>query len=233
MSFLHDKCYTFSIKYYSYHILIGFIQTFSPVYITRKKCIGKSRFNSVSTIWKFTINEHWFLVLFDRYIPWHFRCSLYNDVTMAAIVSQIAGVPIVYSNVYSGADQRKHQSSASLAFLRGIHRWPVNSPYIGAATRKMFPFDDVILLLWNLLICCPMYMNCHGDFMLTNVETNAHHYTLTGIAHRLQVAGYFAHFIWQKSSIIAKGTQEVFHYAKHRLLTGNKALSYQQADIGT
>ena len=32
-----------------------------------------------------------------------------------------------YRKTYSGADQRKHQSSASLAFVRGIHRWPVNS----------------------------------------------------------------------------------------------------------
>ena len=42
-------------------------------------------------------------------------------------------------------DQRKHQSSASLAFMRGIHRWPVNSPHKGPLTRKMFPFDDVIM----------------------------------------------------------------------------------------
>ena len=49
------------------------------------------------------------------------------------------------STVCSGADQRKHQSSASLAFVRGIHRWPVNSPHKGPVTRKMFPFDDVIM----------------------------------------------------------------------------------------
>ena len=42
-----------------------------------------------------------------------------------------------------GVDQRKHQSSASLAFVRGIHRWPMNSPHKGAVTRKMFSFDDV------------------------------------------------------------------------------------------
>ena len=46
---------------------------------------------------------------------------------------------------YSAADQRKHQSSASLAFVRGIHRWPVNSPHKWPVTRKMFPFDDVIM----------------------------------------------------------------------------------------
>ena len=43
------------------------------------------------------------------------------------------------------ADQRKHQSSASLAFVRGIHRWPVNSPHKWPVTRKMFPFDDVVM----------------------------------------------------------------------------------------
>ena len=52
---------------------------------------------------------------------------------------------IAYSTVYSGADQRTHQSSASLAFMRIIHRWTVNSPHKGPVTRKMFPFDDVIM----------------------------------------------------------------------------------------
>ena len=50
--------------------------------------------------------------------------SHYNDVIMGAMASQIASLTIVYSIVYSGADQRKHQSSASLAFVRGIHGWP-------------------------------------------------------------------------------------------------------------
>ena len=62
------------------------------------------------------------------------------------MASQITSLTIVYSNVYSGSDQRKHQSSVSLAFVRGIHRWPVNSPHNGPVTRKMFPFDDVIML---------------------------------------------------------------------------------------
>ena len=64
---------------------------------------------------------------------------------MRAMASQITGFPIVYSTVCSGPDQRKHQSSASLAFVRGIHRWPVNSPHKWPVTRKMFPFDDVIM----------------------------------------------------------------------------------------
>ena len=69
----------------------------------------------------------------------------YNDVIMGAIASQITRLTIVYSTVYSDADQRKHQSSASLAFVRGIHRRPVNSPHKWPVTRKMLPFDDVIM----------------------------------------------------------------------------------------
>ena len=73
--------------------------------------------------------------------------SHYIDVIMSPMASQITSLTIVYSTVYSGLDQRKHQSSASLAFLWGIHRWPVNSPHKGPVTRKMFPFDDVIVCL--------------------------------------------------------------------------------------
>ena len=69
----------------------------------------------------------------------------YNDVIMGAIASQIASLAIVYSIVYPDAYQRKHQSSVSLAFVWGIHRGPVNSPHKWPVTRKMFPFDDVIM----------------------------------------------------------------------------------------
>ena len=58
---------------------------------------------------------------------------------------QITGASFVYSTLCSGADQRKYQSSASLAFMGGIKRLPVNSPHKGQVTRKMFPFDGVIM----------------------------------------------------------------------------------------
>ena len=70
-----------------------------------------------------------------------------GDVIMSAMASQITSLTIVCSTVYSGAAQRKHQSSASQVFVQGIHRWPVNSPHKGPTTRKMFPFDDVIISL--------------------------------------------------------------------------------------
>ena len=74
----------------------------------------------------------------------HTMCH-YNDVIMTMMASQITSLTVVYSNVYSDADQRKHQSSASLAFVWGIHRRPVNSPHKWPVTWKMFPFDDVIM----------------------------------------------------------------------------------------
>ena len=69
----------------------------------------------------------------------------YSDVIMGTIASQITSITSVYSTVYSDAEQRKHQSSASQAFVRGIHRGPANSPHKWPVTRKMFPFDDVIM----------------------------------------------------------------------------------------
>ena len=64
---------------------------------------------------------------------------------MGSRASQITSLTIVYSAVYSGADQRKHQRSASLAFVRGIHRGPMKFPHKWPTTRKMFPFDDAIM----------------------------------------------------------------------------------------
>ena len=64
---------------------------------------------------------------------------------MGVMASQITNITIFHSTVYSDAVQRKHLSSASLAFVRGIHRGPVNSPHKWPVTRKMFPFHDVIM----------------------------------------------------------------------------------------
>ena len=56
---------------------------------------------------------------------------------MGMVVSQITSLTIVYSTIYSGADQRKPQSSEPLAFAQVIHQLPV--------TRKMFSFHDIIM----------------------------------------------------------------------------------------
>ena len=81
---------------------------------------------------------------------WSYRSQLFvtlhRDVIMSTIASQITSLAIVYWTIYSGADQRKHQSSVSLTFMWGIHQWPVSSPHKWPVKRKMFPFDDVIII---------------------------------------------------------------------------------------
>ena len=78
-------------------------------------------------------------------IVYPYPSTHYDDVIMGAIASQITSLTIVFSTVYLDTDHKKHQSAASLAFVRGIHRRPVNSPHKWPVTRKMIPFDDVIM----------------------------------------------------------------------------------------
>ena len=60
----------------------------------------------------------------------------FDDVMLSTMASQITSLTIVYSTVYSGTDQTRHQRSASQAFVMGIHRWPVNSPHKWPVTQK-------------------------------------------------------------------------------------------------
>ena len=101
---------------------------------------------SLCFIWKSMKNLHPRLRAIRRHIV------DFNDVIMSAVASQITKLTIVCSTVYAGVEQRKHQSTASLAFVRGIHRWPVNSPHKGPVTQKKFPFDDVIMLTTYLYV---------------------------------------------------------------------------------
>ena len=64
---------------------------------------------------------------------------------MNEMASQITSLTNVYSSIYSDADQRKHQNYMTLALMRGIQQWAVNSPHKGLVTWKMFPFDDIIM----------------------------------------------------------------------------------------
>ena len=93
----------------------------------------------------------------------------YDDVIMGAMASQITSLAIVHSTVYSGADQSKHQSSASLAFVWGIYRGPVNSPHKWSITRKMFLFDDVniywIAIKLSYVIKCPLSRKSYQPWM--------------------------------------------------------------------
>ena len=126
---------------------------------------------------------------------------------MGAIASQITSLTIVYSTVYSDADQWKHQSSASLAFVRGIHRGPVNSPHKWPVTRKMFPFDDVIMYKYALQttshyvnrykLRSARYMTSFDHSEFRNEEVQRHcwtHQGLNKIAVTLQTA-FQEHFL--------------------------------------
>ena len=115
----------------------------TPVNITTSRFMAPSHY----------LNQWWFII---SWTPSMTCLCHYDDIIMDTIASQITSLAIVYSIVYSSAHQRKHQSSASLAFVWGIHRGPVNSPHKGPVTRKMFPFDDVIMCYeyHQLLMLC-------------------------------------------------------------------------------
>ena len=100
-------------------------------------CRTSSRFAGDMRLYSYEV--HWFSFWYNLHHWLH-----YNDVIMSSMASQITGVSIGCSNICSGGDQRKHQSSASMAFVRGIHLWPRNSSTKGSVTRKMFPFDDIM-----------------------------------------------------------------------------------------
>ena len=110
--------------------------------IARSCILWQIRFETLEfvTVWKVTkMFSCMLLFLIENH-----HC---DDVMMTTMAAQITSLTVVYPIVYSDANQRKHQSSASLAFVRGIHRWPVNSPHKLPVTLKVFPFDDVIMHL--------------------------------------------------------------------------------------
>ena len=100
---------------------------------------------------------------------------------MGTMASQITSHTSVYSTAYLGADQGKHQSSVSLAFVR----WPVNSSHKGLVTRKLFPFDVVIMVLtesFGLILKDFEYLICFNIFV--------DHMTSFKMAHKIML--YFA-----------------------------------------
>ena len=117
---------------------------------------------------------------------------------MSAMASQITGVSIVYSAVCSGAG-KKHQHSASLDFVRGTYRWPVNSPHKGPLTRKMFLCDDVIMI--KVRYCLPsvrwihwlrrsafrFLMNIHHNDSANRWSTCINGLQICGVLHQGQL----------------------------------------------
>ena len=102
---------------------------------------------------------------------------------MSVIASQITSLAIVYPTVYSGANQRKHQSSASLAFVRRIIRGPVNSPHKWPVTRKMFPFDDVIMVRITVPLAHQHFSNIYTQTYIPHKHT-PHRSPMKGMCFR-------------------------------------------------
>ena len=107
------------------------------------------------------------------------RLGLSRCLIISVMASPITSLTIVYSTVYSGADQREHQSSTTLAFVRGIHQWPVNSPHKWPVTRKMSPFDDVIMCATrpavNMKVSPVIIHQCNGNTKPEVAKTILHH----------------------------------------------------------
>ena len=129
-------------------VQIGVLYSTVNFKIHRLLCISNSNF--AETIFDnaqiiYVINDALIEHSFLENNPDYVFLGLLPRFHITAIASQITSLAIVYSTVYSGADQRKHQSPASLACVWRIHRWPVNFPPEWPVTLKMFPFEDVII----------------------------------------------------------------------------------------
>ena len=115
---------------------------------------------------------------------------------MGPIASQITSLTIVYSTVYSDADQRKHQRSASLAFVRGIHRGPVNSPHKWPVTRKMFPFDDVIMQTTPHIALTGDLWGVFSEFFEKRHEKSRVHCTVLALTQTSNHTGDTLYPVW-------------------------------------
>ena len=142
--------------------------------------------------------EHWGVRMDSCWHISKFYHHHNDDVIMTMLESQITSLTVVYSIVYSGVHQRKHQSSASLAFVREIHRGPVNFPHKWPVTRKMFPFDDVIMILPRAYTI-PMWVSW---ICLRGVSTHASHSVC--FSHQVNVLVFFVFmFPWRFSKVLS------------------------------
>ena len=147
----------------------------------------------------------------------------YSDVIMGTITSQITSLTSAYSTVYLIADQRKLQSSASLAFVWGIHRWPVISPHKGPVTRKMFPFDDVIMAWTSQSNVCVTNGPCWQSVIKLN-------WSFTYIVH-FQCEPYFKYLICHLWALIraAYSGFSLPHFIADKIIHGIQALYFSVA----
>ena len=120
-------------------------------FASQRRYVVSSKLIVYNTAWHSPILATWETDVHLYIVDCSSNLYNYNDVIMGAMSSQITSLRIVYSSVYSGAHQRKPQSSASLAFVWGIHRWPVSSPHKGPVTRKMMTSSWLSLVIGSFI----------------------------------------------------------------------------------
>ena len=140
------------------------------------------------------------------------HCGIWNRC-IAQVTSQITSVSVVCWTVYSGADQRLHQSSASLAFVRGIHRWPVNSRTKGQSRWKCFHLMTLschlslvrpvrLFFQERLLMTLTCFVGTPRDFATSSILfCTAPSVALLGTTEGVFAAVWVLTAVWTKKSI--------------------------------
>ena len=110
---------------------------------------------------------------------------------MSAMASQITSLMMDYSGIYSGADQRKHQSSVSLAFVWGTHRWPLmTSSWVCVfgkgkglciTCEAFLQYSDIPWASYRLIAAASGLL---ANNLLTNIIKALHHWTFVREIHR-------------------------------------------------
>ena len=133
-------------------------------------------------------------------LQWHHNeCNGVSNTTLM----------IVYSTICSFPNQRRHQSSASLAFVRGIHWWPVNSPHKGPVMWKIFPFDDVIILTAST-----SYKTCSNNLCFSPNDLQWPSKRIWWLCLVLTTTTRFASDLALRKSVLSRCWQDA-----HRILT--------------
>ena len=145
---------------------------------------------------------------------------------MGSMASQITRVPIVYSTVCSGADHRKHESSVSLAFVRGIDRLPLNSQYKWPVTWKMFPFEDVIMHTVYVRVVATyirMYSSDHGIRKHDARRIKINHIT-TSLWNQRCLIQFCYVFLYPQNPFVLRFSRTGFIVIKRQYIKGISAL---------
>ena len=153
---------------------IFFVVCLNKYFTTQSSCLSFPRSwdaaNQENFVKMTIFLYQWTMTTNSLLYPVNSEMDHYSDVMMSAMATEITGVLIVCSAVCSGVDQRKYQSSMTLAFMRAIHQRPVDSPHKWPVTRKMFPFDEVILTRSRIMSLFMDHVSSHQGKMDGTVE---------------------------------------------------------------